>query len=161
MTLPAVLGPLTVAAGPPAWAWTGGAPDLPIDPFDPPAAEPVPDWGVDHVVVTSDDLDATVGRLAAGGADPRRTGTTARGTTAAFVLAGTLIEVIAVERGPTRLVGIAYETDHDLEDVVARWRAAGIDAGDPHPAVQPGRAICSVRGAAVAVMTRRPSGSPG
>jgi hypothetical protein len=55
----------------------------------------------------------------------------------------------------TRLVGIAFETDDELDEVAAAWRAAGADVTDPHPAVQPGRQIMSSRVAPIAVMTRR------
>ncbi|MEX1287431.1 MAG: hypothetical protein AB1Z57_05795 [Acidimicrobiia bacterium] len=153
--LPARLGPVVVAAGEPAWAWGGAAPDLPIDTFDVPAADPAADWGVDHVVVTSADVEETSDALVAVGADLRRHGHTARGGRAAFLLAGVLVEVVEVGGGPARLAGIAYETRRPLDEVVAAWRAVGVDAGDPHPAVQSGRSICSVRGAAIAVMTPR------
>ena len=153
--LPARLGPVVVVTGAPAWAWDGPAPDLPISTFDPPDAESVAGWGVDHVVVVAADVTAAVDALVAAGADLRRRGRTARGGEAAFLLAGVLVEVVAVDEGPARLAGIAYETDRPLDEVVAAWRAAGVPAGDPHPAVQPGRSICSVRGAAVAAMTPR------
>lgn len=153
--MPARFGPLVVAIGKPAWDWDGPAPDLPIDAFDGPDAAPVADWGVDHVVVVGADLEEAVGALVAAGADLRRRGRTARGRRAAFLLAGVLVEVVEVDGGPVRLAGLAYETDRPLDEVVAAWRADGIGVGEPHPAVQPGRSICSVRGAAVAVMTRR------
>lgn len=153
--LPATFGPLVVAAGEPAWAWDGPEPDLPIDTFDVPVVDPVVDWGVDHVVVTASDVEPVTRALVGVGADLRRHGRTARGGRAAFLLAGVLIEVVEVGGGPARLLGIAYETERPLDEVVAAWRAVGVDAGDPHPAVQPGRSICSVRGAAVAVMTPR------
>lgn len=153
--LPARFGSLVVAVGEPAWAWDGRAPDLPIDTFGAPDADPVAGWGVDHVVVASGDLATAVDALVAVGAELRRRGPTARGGQAAFLLAGVLVEVVAVDEGPPRLVGIAYETARPLTEVVAAWRAADVAVGDPHPAVQAGRSICAVRGAGVAVMTPR------
>lgn len=156
ITLPARLGPLTLEEGPPAWAWGGPHPPLAIDAFTPSAATGVDSWGVDHVVVTTPDLDATVGALVAAGSDLRRHGSTGRGNAAAFLLAGTLIEVIEVpDKDGVSLSGIALETDHDLGELAERWRASGHDVADPHPAVQEGRRIMSIRGHRLAVMTRR------
>lgn len=154
IALPARLGGFGCAAGDWAWSWTNSVPDLPVPSFEPPRAETIDGWGLDHVVLGTPDLESTVGSLVASGGSDRRRGETVRGQAAAFVLAGTLIEVI--EFGTrTQLVGIALETDLDLYEVAARWRADGVEVTDPHPAVQPGRSIMSVRGAPVAVMTRR------
>lgn len=152
--LPARVGRFGCEMGEWAWSWAGPAPDLAVPSFDPPSTEPVEAWGLDHVVLGTPDVEETVAALVAAGGSDRRRGETVRGQVAAFVLAGTLIEVI--ESGSrTQLVGIAFETDHDLDDVAARWRAEGVEVTDPHPAVQPGRWIMSVEGAPVAVMTRR------
>ncbi len=152
--LPAVLSPLTVVDGSPAWAWTGSVPKLGIPTFTDPVTPRIEsDWGVDHVVITVPDLHAGVDALVAVGVDLRRTGTTARGQTAAFLLAGPLIEMIEVPGRPAALAGLALETRWALEDVATRWRAAGLDPGAPHDAVQPGRRIVSV--GRVAVMTPR------
>ena len=140
----------------PAWAWSESTPRLPIDGFAPPGAEPIPGWGIDHIVVTTPDLEDTLAALVASGADLRRYGTTGRGNTAAFLLAGTLIEAIDVPgKEAVSLSGIALETDHQLEDLAERWRAAGYDVADPQPAVQAGRRIMSIRGHRLAIMTRR------
>ena len=106
------------------------------------------------MVLGTPDVESTVAALVASGGSDRRRGETVRGQVAAFVLAGTLIEVIELGTR-TQLVGIAFETDLDLHEVAAQWRADGVEVTDPHPAVQPGRSILSVRGAPVAVMTRR------
>ncbi len=154
--LPARLGPLTLAHGAPAWAWQGSQPALPIEGFDPPDAKAVPAWGVDHVVLTTPTLDATTDALVAAGADLRRHGTTGKGNNAAFLLAGPLIEVIEVPgKDSVAISGLALETDHPLEELAARWRDAGFEVADPHPAVQAGRLIMSIRGHRLAVMTRR------
>ena len=149
-------GALVCELGDWAWSWQSVSPDLPIDGFEP-AAETVRSevWGIDHIVVGPPDLEATVASLVAAGADDRRRGRTVRGQRAAFLLAGTLVEVIEVGSG-TRLVGVAFETDLDLVEVAETWRGDGLEVTDPHPAVQSGRSIMSVRGAPVAVMTRRP-----
>lgn len=156
VSLPARMGPLALVDGTPAWAWSGSTPDLPVEEFAPPSAEPIPGWGIDHLVVTTPDLARTVDALVEAGADLRRHGTTGQGNAAAFLLAGTLIEVIDVPgKGAVSLSGIALETDHALEELAGRWRASGYDVADPHPAVQEGRRIMSIRGHRLAVMTRR------
>lgn len=154
VTLPAEFGSISCEQGEWAWSWTGPVPDLPIPSFGPLAADPVGEWGLDHVVLGTSDVEATVAALVAAGGSDRRRGETVRGQVAAFVLAGTLVEVIGSGDG-TRLVGIAFETDHPLDEVAAAWRAEGVEVTDSHPAVQPGRSIMSVRGLPVAVMTRR------
>lgn len=154
LALPATLEPLHVAEGPPAWAWSNGSPRLPIDTFDDPGGlERHPAWGVDHVVVTAPDLAEAVAALVAAGAELRRTGATARGDRAAFLLAGPLIEVIEVPGRPAALSGIALETTRPLEEVTRELEAAGLRPGLPHDAVQEGRRIVSY--GRVAVMTRR------
>ena len=156
IVLPARFDETVADHGTAAWAWEGGAPDLPIDAFDAPSAPAASAWGLDHVVVTTPDMEATVRALVEVGCDLRRHGPTAKGATAAFLLAGTLIEVIDVPSSTApRLAGIALETDLPLHDLAARWRASGFEVADPHPAVQRGRMIMSVRGHRLAVMTRR------
>lgn len=159
VTLPMDGGRLVCELGDWAWAWEPGPPDLPIDSFESVAVGTSSEtWAIDHVVVGTPDLDGTVAALVAAGADDRRRGSTVRGLRAAFLLAGTLVEVIEVGSTP-RLVGVAFETDIDLREVAAAWRREGFEVTDPHPAVQPGRSILSLRDAPVAVMTRRAGGS--
>lgn len=158
LSLPARLGPLHVSEGEPAWAWSGAAPGFAVPNLEMEVGDEVPGWGVDHVVVTAPGLQEAVDRLTTIGADFRRMGETHRGEPAAFLLAGTLIEVIEVKGRPPRLAGVAFETDEPLDEVARRWRAAGLDPTPPHDAVQSGRQILSLRGERVAVMTRRPRG---
>jgi hypothetical protein len=148
------LGPVTVWQGVPAWEWEGRSPDLPIGTASAPAGEEAEGWGIDHVVVTTPDLDVTVAALISAGAALRRRALV-RGRPAAFLLTSTLVEVVEIEGRPERLWGLALETSLPLADVVVRWRESGWDAGDPHDAVQPGREIFSVRGTTLAVMTKR------
>lgn len=153
----ASIGSVVVWHGPAAWVWEGTPPAVPIEAVAPPPTEDVAavdGWGVDHVVVTTPELDVTVTALRLAGADLRRFGE-ARGRRAAFLLAGVLIEVVQVDSGRPFLWGLALETDEPLPEVADRWRARGWDVTDPHEAVQPGRQIMSVRHAPLAVMSRR------
>ncbi len=154
--LPAVcrFGGVSVWHGPVAWQWDGGDPQLPIELVDSPESVDVTEWGVDHVVVTTPDLDATVSALQDGGADFRRMGL-ARGRRAAFLLFGPVVEVVEVEHGPTMLWGLALETDQHLDVVAGNWTSSGWKVSGPHDAVQSGRRILSVIGTNLAVMTRR------
>jgi hypothetical protein len=148
---------LVVWHGPAAWVWEGDAPSLPIEAVAAPPAdrvEAVDGWGVDHIVVTTPELDTTVTALGLAGADLRRFGE-ARGRRAAFLLAGVLIEVVEVDTGRPFLWGLALETDEPLSEVADRWRIRGWDVSDPHDAVQPGRRIMVVRNTPLAVMSRR------
>jgi len=149
-------GSVAVWRGLSGWQWEGTAPDLPIEVVVAPPSVEAEGWGVDHVVVTTPDLDATVGALQSAGAEFRRAGE-ARGRRASFLVAGPLIEVVEVDRARTLLWGLALETDEPLEAVATAWTAAGWNLSDPHDAVQPGRRIMSVLGTPLAVMTRRPS----
>ncbi len=149
------MGEVVLAEGAPAWSWQGTAPDLPIAAFDVPTGTPVPGWSVDHVVVVAGRLAAAVVSLEQAGAVLRRQGE-ARGRPAAFLRAGCVIEVVEIGGVTPRLWGAALETAAPLEEVAARWRDAGLQVGRPHPAVQPGRRIFSVRGVGLAVMSARP-----
>ncbi len=154
--LPSRLGGVSLANGPPGWAWQGASPDLPLATVTPPACGDAHGWGLDHVVLTTPDLESTTAALVEAGCDLRGHGTTVRGATAAFLLAGPLIEVISIEReSGVRLAGLALESDRPLEDLAQEWRAAGYDVVDPHPAKQEGRRIMSLRGHRLAVMTPR------
>lgn len=154
--LPALLPPVIITEGDPAWSWQEHLPSLPIDTFSPPSTVPTaPGWGVDHVVITVPDLADGVAALVSVGADLRREGASVRGRRAAFLLAGPVIEVIEVPGRPARLAGIAFESDHDLDHLADRWSAAGIATTRPHPAAQPGRQIFSLTTHPVAVMSRR------
>ncbi len=147
-------GDVTVDRGSPGWSWSRQSPDLPIAVVEVVEGETVPGWRMDHVVVTTANLDLTVARLADVGAELRRR-TEVKCTPTAFLLSGVLIEVIEASPMDVHLYGFALETDEDLHEVSARWRAAGWDAGEPHDAIQPGRQIFSVADRHLAVMSPR------
>ncbi len=150
-----LFGDITIVRGLPAWSWSRQSPDLPIAALnDVPAGELVPGWGVDHVVVTTANLELTVARLTEIGADLRRK-TEVKCTPTAFLLCGTLVEVIEASSVDVHLYGVALETEEDLDDVATRWRKAGWNAGEPHDAMQPGRRIFAVPDRNLAVMSRR------
>lgn len=118
--------------------------------------------GVDHVVVATPDHERTADALASIGLHPRRTVDGARGDSATryrFTLLGTgLLEVIgpvtaAADPGEARFVGLAL--------VAPDLTVFGEHAGEPQPAVQPGRDIVTLRsrplggGVPLAVLTPR------
>jgi hypothetical protein len=150
-------GGVSISKGSPAWMWSGAPPALPIVSADVPEGLDVPGWRVDHVVVTTANLGLTVERLKDVGADFRRQ-TEVKCTPTAFLIAGPLVEVIEASPMDVHLYGTALETDEPLDEVAAKWRAAGWDAGEPHDAVQPGRRIFSVPSKHLAVMTPRNHG---
>lgn len=108
---------------------------------------------IDHVVVGTPNRDRTIAAFRADlGLEPRRqTDHVLYGRPMVqtfFLLANTIIEMIsrpeATGEGPSVFWGLAF-TANDLDAVVAS--APGL-IGDPHDAVQPGRRIATVRGAA-------------
>ncbi len=149
-----LFGGVSVWRGSVGWQWDGDDPLLPIDLVAAPAAVEVAGWGVDHVVVTTPDLDATVTLLEAGGADLRRMGT-ARGRRAAFFLCGPVIEVVEVDQPDVLLWGLALETDQPLEYIAQTWTSVGWEVSGPHKAIQAGREILSIGPTNLAVMSRR------
>ncbi|NND13715.1 MAG: hypothetical protein HKO10_07115 [Acidimicrobiia bacterium] len=150
-----LFGDITIVTGTPGWSWSQQSPDLPIAVLDDvPAGEVVPGWGVDHVVVTTANLELTVARLTEVGADLRRR-TEVKCTPTAFLVCGTLVEVIEASPMDVHLYGVALETDEDLDEVANRWREAGWNAGKPHDAMQSGRRIFSVPDSNLAVMSCR------
>lgn len=154
-----LMGGVVLAEGAPAWSWEGTPPDLPIAGFDASPGTPVPGWLVDHVVVVVGRLAAAVASLEQAGAMLRRPGE-ARGRPAAFLRAGCVIEVVEIGGVTPRLWGVALETAAPLEEVAARWRGVGLQVGQPHPAIQPGRRIFSVRDVGLAVMSARLDSDP-
>lgn len=150
------MGGVALATGAPAWMWQPEVPALPIEEASPGESVEVPGWDVDHVVVTTPDLEDTVAALAAAGADDRRRAQV-RGRPAAFLLAGLLVEVVEVSGAAhATLWGLALATEHPLDEVVARWRERGFAVSDPRRAVQPGRRIFRLGGTTLAVMSVRP-----
>ena len=103
---------------------------------------------IDHVVVSSDDVERTTAALAACGLSPRRTVVGARGDgddeiVYRFFLLGTcVLELVGPTRGggdgPARFAGLAFTTE--------RIDELGTLAGTPRDAVQPGRRIATLRG---------------
>ncbi|MDQ3741216.1 MAG: glyoxalase [Actinomycetota bacterium] len=106
--------------------------------------------GIDHVVLLTDDFDATVERLKAEGLDFRRVREAGEGRRQAFfVLGPCLLEVAGPVDGGERLWGITLVAP-DLAPF----------GGNPKDAVQPGRRITTVPREAglkipLAVMTPR------
>jgi hypothetical protein len=103
---------------------------------------------IDHVVVSSDDVERTTAALATCGLSPRRTIVGARGDgddeiVYRFFLLGTcVLELVGPARGggegPARFAGLAFTTE--------RIDELGALAGTPRDAVQPGRRIATLRG---------------
>lgn len=170
----ACVGGVAVAVAPPdepegeavlSWAWDGLGPDADLDgiPTDRPAAGSGPRSdaivAVDHVVVTTGDLERTVGAFDAARLDRRRI-RDAGAIRQAFYLAGpALVEVVAPADPtgePARLWGITFVAA-DLDIAAERL---GPLLGEVRDAVQPGRRIATVRreaglGLPVALMTPR------
>jgi hypothetical protein len=112
---------------------------------DAPASHPNAATALDHVVVASPDVARTTAALGAAGILPRRTIEGARGDRDVlyrFFLLGTcLLELIGPRTpdgdGPARFVGLAFTTTAIDE--------LGPIAGEPRPAIQPGRRIATAR----------------
>ena len=127
-----------------AWGWTLGTPGARR------VEHPNGATGIDHVVLLTDDFDATVGRLRREGLDYRRTRDGGGGHRQAFfVLGPCLLEVGGPVDGGERLWGVTLVAP-DLAPF----------GGHPKDAVQPGRRITTVPreaglGIPVAVMTPR------
>ncbi len=148
------LGDVTLTTGDPAWAWTGDAPALAIQVFDPSRGTPIAEMIVDHLVVLVPDLDGAIGSFSRAGLEPRLT-MNVRDRPAAFFRAGPVIEVIESPVRQASLFGIALATGLSLETVSLEWRSRGLDIGEITPAIQPGRRIMTVHDldAGLAVMS--------
>ena len=116
----------------------------------PPHPNGVP--AVDHVVAFCPDLDRTVGRLQAAGLDLRRVRDepipAGAPRQAFFRLGEVILECIQMPDSPeldrsrnAQLWGLAVQT----ADMDATAAALGDHLGEPHPAVQPGRTIATLR----------------
>jgi hypothetical protein len=133
----------TLVEGEPGWRWSEAGPDLGIGTVADAVGSPEPGWDVDHVVLLVPDLDELRSQMATIGSEPRLT-LEVKGRPTAFYRVGTVLEVIeSPVRGPS-LYGVALVTDEPLEAVSLRWRSMGIEVGDIHGAIQPGRRIFSV-----------------
>lgn len=121
---------------------------------DAPAREPAPAHpngaiAVDHVVVTTPDLERTLAALEAAGLELRRVRDAGGGARQAFYRLGeAVLEVVGPARpagdAPAAFWGLALAVD-DLDAACAR---IGALAGAPRDAVQPGRRIATIHRAA-------------
>ncbi len=147
-------GVVLAQAGTPAWGWEEVPPALAIPSTPLRAATSVPRWWVDHVVVLVPDLARAIERFAAVGLDPRLR-MQVEDRPAAFFRAGPVIEVIESPVRGDAIYGVALATDEPLGVVALRLRAAGFDASDPRPAIQPHRRILTIGGlgAGLAIMS--------
>jgi hypothetical protein len=113
-------------------------------PYGAPSGDAQPNGvlALDHVVIATDELERTVGALQAAGFELRRVRERAR---QAFLLAGPCILEVAesAEAGGATFWGLAFAADLD---VLAAH--AGELVGAVRDAVQPGRRITTLRGAA-------------
>jgi hypothetical protein len=109
-----------------------------------PGTHPNGATGVDHVVVGTPDLDATIARLEAAGLPCRRIREAVEGRRQAFfVLADALIEAVAPLGEAEHLWGLTLV----VPDVDALAAQLGPErCGTPKAAVQPGRRIATARG---------------
>lgn len=164
------IGPLTItfpddgSGGSGVVTWTMAALDGPVDrpaTIDgipthwedpapaPPTVHPNVITDVDHLVVTSPDLDRTTAAFAAVGADLRRTreipGPNGTVNQQRFFRFGTIIELVgpaeATGDGTARIWGLALVSP----DLDATARALGERMGAVSEAVQPGRRIGTLR----------------
>ena len=111
-------------------------------------------FGLDHVVLFTGRLDASVADLVAAGGDERRRMTQPQtGAALAFVRLGEVMLEVAEREGPPMLWGLVAV----VEDLAS---LPGELVGTPRDAVQPGRQIVTARrqdglGTALAFMTPR------
>jgi hypothetical protein len=141
-----------------AWAVDGidapvdGLPVLdlaPVEPVDAAVLHPNGTTAIDHVVVTTPDLDRTVAALEAAGLEARRVRDAGRGDRAIrqvfFRLGDPVLEVVGPPEpsgdGPARFLGLALT----VADLDATATALGQHVGEVKDAVQPGRRIATLR----------------
>lgn len=108
---------------------------------------------IDHIVVTSNDSAATA-KLFAENFDIEIKRTMSRPGTRAHLEFAKLQEIVIEFAGPgevqpydevrAKLGGFVLAVP-DIDLAVANLREAGVDVGDPHPAVQPGAKIAGIR----------------
>ena len=150
----------TLVEGEPSWRWSDAVPDLGIgEAADVPGTAEA-GWDVDHVVLLVPNLDELRSQMAIIGCEPRLT-LEVKGRPTAFYRVGTILEVIeSPVRGPS-LYGVALVTEEPLETVGLRWRSMGIEIGDVHAAIQPGRRIFSVGAVEAGLAVMSPDRSVG
>lgn len=142
-------------------AWNAGgvgpldglpAAEPPSRPLPPPATHPNGVDCLDHVVVTTPDLDRTVAAFEGAGTGLRRVrqiGTAENPLAQAFFKLGTVVvEVVGppgrAATGPVRFYGLAFT----VADLDATWAFLGARLRPPKDAVQPGRRIATLDRAA-------------
>jgi hypothetical protein len=117
----------------------------PPEPVEAAALHPNGTTAIDHVVVTTPDLDRTVAALEATGLEARRTRDAGRIRQVFFRLGDPVLEVVGPPEpsgdGPARFLGLAL-TVADLDATAA---ALGEALGEVKDAVQPGRRITTLR----------------
>ena len=117
----------------------------PVEPVEAAVFHPNGTTAIDHVVVTTPDLDRTVAALEGTGLEARRTRDTGRMRQVFFRLGDPILEVVGPPEpsgdGPARFFGLAL-TVADLDATAA---ALGGRLGDVKDAVQPGRRIATLR----------------
>ncbi|MDH3426670.1 MAG: hypothetical protein OEM22_08395 [Acidimicrobiia bacterium] len=145
---------VAVTTGAPGWSWDGTAPRLGVPEAAAVSGEVVDGWSLDHVVLLVPDIEVAVAALDATGHSARLR-MAVKGRPTAFFRVGTVLEVIESSVPSASLYGLALATAQPLVEVIETWRHAGLNVGDPHDAVQPGRSIFSVADldAGLAVMT--------
>ncbi len=144
--------------GDPGWAWDGPVPDLGIPTITPETGTIAEGWDLDHVVLLVPDLDATVDAMQGALGAPRLRASV-EGRPTAFYRAGPVLEIIeSPVRGPS-LFGVALVTEHSLEETARAWRERGLMVTDPHPAMQPGREIFTVKGTNAGFAVMSPDGA--
>jgi hypothetical protein len=126
---------------------TSPSPQVEEEPDEPeePAAHPNGVTALDHIVVTTPDVERTTTALAEAAVLPRRTIEGARGDADVlyrFFLLGTCVlevvgPVVATDAGPARFAGLAFTT--------GAIDGLGAIATEPRQAVQPGRRIATLR----------------
>jgi hypothetical protein len=117
----------------------------PPEPVEATALHPNGTTAIDHVVVTTPDLDRTVAALEATGLEARRTRDAGRIRQVFFRLGDPVLEVVGPPEpsgdGPARFFGLAL-TVADLDATAA---ALGDALGEVKDAVQPGRRIATLQ----------------
>jgi hypothetical protein len=117
----------------------------PPEPVEAAALHPNGTTAIDHVVVTTPDLDRTVAALEATGLEARRTRDAGRIRQVFFRLGDPILEVVGPPEpsgdAPARFFGLALT----VADLDATATALGDALGEVKDAVQPGRRIATLR----------------
>ncbi len=149
---------MVLLTGEPGWRWTGATPGLEIPPCEQPSGTAVAGWDLDHVVVLVPDVAAAVATMAAAGV-PVRLRMVVGDRPTAFFRVGPLLEAIEAPVRAPSLYGVALVTQEPLGVVALRWRSMGLEVTDPHPAIQPGRSIFTVRAIDAGLAVMSPDGA--